>query len=154
MSELDNEVVGIGGEIPLQLLEGFLILPFGNELSAVCECGKRTLTLEFPLQPALRQCRAQPSQIPISIARSYGIIGNACRHALGGGDGFSAIGKHQKQHCDQYQRCSELDEQSIGASALDQWEQHAPPWPNKNISHLSKFAANIAIFGQPTPLSS
>src|SRR5882724_265586 len=62
MSELDNEVVGIGGEIPLQLLEGFLILPFGNELSAVCECGKRTLTLEFPLQPALRQCLSARSR--------------------------------------------------------------------------------------------
>src|SRR5206468_551796 len=147
MPKLDYEVVGIRGEIRLQLLEGFLIFSFRNELAAARECWKRTLTLKFPLQPAPRQCAAQPSQIRISIARSYGIIGNTCRRALGGGDGFSAIGKHQKQHCDQYKRCSELDEQSIVASALDQREQHAPPWPNKNISHLSKFAANIAIFG-------
>src|SRR6266436_286278 len=148
MAELDNEVVGIGGEIPLELLEGFLILPFGNELSAVCECRKRTLALEFPLQPALRQCRAQLSQIRISIARCCDTIWDTGRHALGGSDRYNAIGKRQKQHCEQWQRCPERDQQSISASAPDQPEQHAPSWPNRNniISHLSKFIKRSCYF--------
>src|SRR5262249_26962842 len=61
ISELDNEVVRIGSKIPLQLLEGLFVLPFSNELSAMCEYGKRTLTLEFALQPTLRQRCSQPS---------------------------------------------------------------------------------------------
>ena len=100
-------------------MESFLILPFGNELPAVRECGKRTLALKFPLQPALRQCPAQLSQIRVSIAGGCGATRGAGRRALGGGHRSSAIGKRQKQHCEQWQSRSK-DEQNISAARLNQ----------------------------------
>ena len=77
ITKLDDNVVGIRGEIGVQLLQGFFVLPFGHELAAASECRKRTLTLKFPLQPALRQFGAQLRQIGIDIASCSGIPSDA-----------------------------------------------------------------------------